>query len=60
MISVAINSSFISGFSVGASLSKRVNISRLLFVDDTLVFYGVNLDQICSIKALFVLKLFLV
>jgi hypothetical protein len=62
MIAVAINSGFISSFLVGASLFERVNISHLLFVDDTLVFCRVNLDQIRSIKKpyLFVLKLSLV
>ena len=54
MIAAAINHGFISGFSVGASLFERVNISNLLFVDDTLVFCGANLDQIHSIKALLV------
>jgi hypothetical protein len=54
MIAITINSGFISSFSVGASLFERVNISHLLFADDTLVFCGANLDQICSIKALLV------
>ena len=54
IISAAINSSFISGFSMGASLSKRVNISHLLFADNTSAFCGANLDQIRFIKALLV------
>ena len=51
MIVATIDHSFISGISVGASLSESVNISHLLFANDMLVFYGVNLDQIHSIKA---------
>jgi hypothetical protein len=54
MIAAAIDSGFISGFLVGASLSERVNISHLLFVDDMLVLCEANLDQICSIKVLLV------
>jgi hypothetical protein len=40
MIADAIDSGFISGFLVGASLSKRVNISHLLFANDMLVLWG--------------------
>jgi hypothetical protein len=54
MIAAAIDHGFISGFSMGSSLSERVFISHLLFVDDTLVFCGANLDQIRYIKALLV------
>ena len=51
MIVDAIDSGFILGFLVGASWSERVNIFHLLFADDTLDFWGANLDQIRSIKA---------
>jgi hypothetical protein len=54
MIAAAIDHGRISGFSVGASLYERVNISHLLFADDTLVFCGATIDQIRSIKALLV------
>ena len=54
MIAAAIDHGLISRFSVGASLSEMVNISHLLFADDTLVFCGANFDQVRSIKALLV------
>ena len=61
MTPATINSGFISGFSVGASLSKRVNISHLLFANDTLVFYGRILIKFVPLKPyLFVMKLSLV
>jgi hypothetical protein len=54
VIIVAIDNGRHSGFSVGSRLSELVNISHLLFVNDTLVFCGVNFDHIRSIRALLV------
>ena len=54
MITAAIDNGQLFGFSVGSRLSELVNISHLLFVDDTVVFCGVNSDHIQSIHALFV------
>ena len=42
----------ISGFTVGSSKLNRVNVSHLLFANDTLVFYGANVSQIRHIEAL--------
>jgi hypothetical protein len=44
----------ISGFSVGSSGQVRVNVSHLLFADDTLVFCGANSSQIRHLGALLV------
>jgi hypothetical protein len=44
----------ISGFSVGSSGQNRVNVSHLLFADDTLVFCGANANQIRHLGALLV------
>jgi hypothetical protein len=44
----------ISGFFVGSSEPARVNISHLLFADDTLIFYRANASQIHLIGALLV------
>ena len=53
MLSVTINGGFLSGFIVRSSPSGVVNISHLLFADDTLVFCGANLDHLCYLCALF-------
>jgi hypothetical protein len=44
----------ISGFSIGFSESARVNVSHLLFTDDTLIFCKANANQIHLIGALLV------
>jgi hypothetical protein len=44
----------ILGFSLGSSKLARVNVSHLLFVDDTLIFCGANASQIRHIRALLV------
>jgi hypothetical protein len=54
MIAAAIDNGRLSGFLVGLRLSELVDISHLLFADDTMVFCGVNSDHIQSIHALFV------
>jgi hypothetical protein len=54
MINASINKGLITGFSVGASESDRVSVSHLLFADDTLVFCGVDLNQVRNIGALLV------
>jgi hypothetical protein len=38
-ITASIDSGILSGFYMGSRLSERVNISHLLFANDTLVFY---------------------
>ena len=39
----------ISGFTVGSSETNHVNVSHLLFANDTLVFCGVNESQIRNV-----------
>jgi hypothetical protein len=38
---------------VESRLSGVVNISHLLFADDTFGFYGAKLDHLCDLRALF-------
>jgi hypothetical protein len=40
MLTVTVNRGLLSGFSVGSRLSEGLNISHLLFADDTLIFCG--------------------
>ena len=61
MIPTAIDSGFISNFSMGASLFERVNISHILFANDMLFSVGRILIKFTPLKPyLFALKLFLV
>jgi hypothetical protein len=48
MISATTHHGSLSGFVVGSRPSETINISHLLFVDDTLVFCGANVLTICS------------
>jgi hypothetical protein len=54
MLGAFIERGLISGFSVGSSGQDRVNVSHLLFADDTLVFCGANASQIRHLGALLV------
>ena len=54
MLGVFTARGLISGFSVGSREQTRVNVSHLLFADDTLIFCGANDSQICHIGALLV------
>jgi hypothetical protein len=54
MLGAFISRGLISGFSVGSSEPNRVNVSHLLFADDTLVFCGANESQIRHVGALLV------
>lgn len=52
MIAGAMEGGFISDFSIGEANTSSLNISYLLFADDTLLFCEVNHDHICALRAL--------
>ena len=54
MISATIHHGSLLGFPMGSRPSETINISHLLFVDDTLVFCGANVDHMFSLKELLV------
>ena len=54
MLGAFISRGLISGFTVGSSEQNQVNVSHLLFADDTLVFCGANESQIRHVGALLV------
>ena len=54
MIYASIHHGSLSGFLVGSRPSNTVNISGLLFADDTLVFCEANYDNICSLRLLLI------
>jgi hypothetical protein len=53
MLTVSVNRGLFSGFSVGSRNSVAVNISHLLFADDTLVFCGANPDHLRYLRVCF-------
>jgi hypothetical protein len=54
MLGAFISRGLISGFTVGSSELNRVNVSHLLFADNTLVFCGANESQIRHLGALLI------
>jgi hypothetical protein len=54
MIGAIYSRGLISGFSVGARIQDRMEVSHLLFADDTLVFCGADANQISYLGALLV------
>jgi hypothetical protein len=54
MLGAFISRVLISGFTVGSSELNRVNVSHLLFADNTLVFCGANESQIWHLGALLI------
>jgi hypothetical protein len=55
LLTSTVQRGFLSGFSVDSRCSEVVNISHLLFADDTLVYCGANPEHLHYIRALFVL-----
>lgn len=52
MLSALVMNGFVEGFLVGDSNRGIINISHLLFADDTLVFCEVDQNQLWAPKAL--------
>jgi len=53
LFTVAVHRGFLSSFSVGSGSNGVLNISHLLFADNTLVFCGANLDHLCFLRVFF-------
>jgi hypothetical protein len=52
LFSITVQRGFLSGFSVGSSSNGVINISHLLFADDTLVFCGASSDHLLYLSML--------
>jgi hypothetical protein len=53
LLTATVHRGLLLGFAVGSGSSKMVNISHLLFADDTLVFCGANADHLRYLRVLF-------
>jgi hypothetical protein len=53
LINAFIHIGLLSGFSMSSKSSETVDISHMLFVDDTLVFCGANADHLRYLRVLF-------
>jgi hypothetical protein len=53
MISVAVSGGFLSSFLVGHRNANGIDISHLLFADDTLIFCRIDLNHILHLRCLF-------
>jgi hypothetical protein len=53
MIFVAVSGGLLSGFSLGTGNDGRIDISHLLFANDTLIFSGVVLDLLRLLHVLY-------
>ncbi|KAF5472823.1 hypothetical protein F2P56_009502 [Juglans regia] len=51
MIAGVVAGGFLSGFLVGEAASSSINISHLLFADDTLIFCDAKQEQIRALRA---------
>jgi hypothetical protein len=52
LFSISVQRGFLSGFSVGSNSNGVINISHLLFADDTLVFCGTSPDHLLYLRML--------
>jgi hypothetical protein len=60
MIHKEVESGFIAGFKVGREDRKVLEISHLLFADDTIIFCEASLEHNCIFGVFFVLRRYLV
>jgi len=52
LLSISVQRGFLSGFSVGSRSNGVINVSHLLFADDTLVFCGASPDHLLYLRML--------
>jgi hypothetical protein len=52
LFSISVQRGFLSGFSVGSRSNGVINVSHLLFANDTLVFYGASPEHLFYLRML--------
>ena len=54
MLDKAVHDGHMSGFGVGCEEGRSLVVSYLLFADDTLIFCGVDLDQVLFLRMILI------
>ena len=54
MLDKAVHDGYMLGFGVGCLEGRSLEVSHLLFTDDTLIFYDTNLDQVLFLRMILI------
>jgi hypothetical protein len=53
MLNATMNQGLLTGFSVGSKDNEELVVNHLLFVDDTLIFCGAQVEHVQNLRCIF-------